>query len=55
MPVFCASFLSPKNTYSLYIALAQGLAKPLISDDKRQCQVAVDMGLAVITIAEFLP
>ncbi len=39
---------------SLSIALAQGLSKPLISDDKRQCQVAVDMGLAVIAITQFL-
>ncbi|PZV03633.1 MAG: hypothetical protein DCF32_13530 [Leptolyngbya sp.] len=39
---------------SLYIALAQGLSKPLISDDKRQCEVAVDMGLEIIAITEFL-
>jgi|GEM_PF-5156176 predicted nucleic acid-binding protein len=36
-----------------YIALAKGLSKPLISDDKRQCEVAVALGLEVIAINRF--
>lgn len=38
---------------SLYIALAQDLSKPLISDDKRQCKVAVELGLEVVAINRF--
>jgi predicted nucleic acid-binding protein len=40
---------------SLYLALAEALAFPLISDDQRQLEVAKNLGLKLKPIIDFVP
>jgi predicted nucleic acid-binding protein len=40
---------------SLYLALAEALAFPLISDDQRQMEVAKNLGLKLKPIVDFVP